>query len=68
MAIQHASLEARLASDVAFAGKDRDIKQAANQADIAALNKSGKDYVSQLKALQDNALKITADTAPRSQS
>ena len=44
LTIHHATLEARLASDVAFAAKDRDIKQAANQADIAALNKSGKDY------------------------
>jgi hypothetical protein len=61
MTIHHATIEARLASDIAFAGKDKDIKEAANAADIAALDKSGKDYASQLKALQDNALKITAE-------
>ena len=61
MSIHHASIEARLASDLAFAAKDKQIKEAANQADIAALDKSGKEYGTQLKALQDNALKITAE-------
>jgi hypothetical protein len=61
LTIHHASVEARLAVDIEFAGKDKALKEAANQQEIAALNKSGKDYAAQLKALQDNALKITAD-------
>ena len=61
MSVRHATLEAKLASDLAFAAKDKQIKEAANSADIAALDKSGKDYSTQLKALQDNALKITAE-------
>lgn len=61
LTVQRASLEQRLASDIAFAGKERDIKAAANKAEIAALDKSGKDYNQQLKALQDAALGITAE-------
>ncbi len=61
LTIHHASVEARLAVDLEFAGKDHALKEAANQQEIAALNKSGKEYNTQLKALQDNALKITAD-------
>ena len=61
LTIHHATLEARLALELDFATKERDIQQAANQQDITALDKSGKDYSSQLKALQDNALKITAE-------
>jgi hypothetical protein len=58
LTVHRASLEQRLASDVEFAGRDRDVKLAANQAEIAALDKSGKDYQNQLKALNDKALEI----------
>lgn len=58
LTIHRASLEQRLASDIDFAGRDRDIKQAANAAEIAALDKGGKDYQNQLKALQEKNLEI----------
>jgi hypothetical protein len=61
LAITRASLEERLASDLDFAGRDRDVKEAANQAEIAALDKSGKDYQNQLRALQDKALEINSE-------
>jgi hypothetical protein len=59
LTIHRASLEQRLTSEMDFAGRDRDLKEAANQAEIAALDKSGKDYQNQLKALNDKALEIT---------
>jgi len=61
LTIHRASLEQRLASDIDFAGRDRDIKQAANAAEIAALDKSGKDYANQLKALQEKSLEINQE-------
>ena len=61
LAVHRASLEERLSSDIEFAGRDRDIKEAANQQDIAGLDKSGKDYTNQLKALQDKALEISSE-------
>ncbi len=60
MSIHHASLEERLASDIDFANRERDVQLAANQGQIAALDKMGKDYQNQLKALNDKALEITA--------
>jgi hypothetical protein len=61
LTIHRASLEQRLASDIDFAGRDRDLKQAANSAEIAALDKSGKDYANQLKALQEKSLEINQE-------
>lgn len=58
LATHRASLEEQLASDSDFAARERDIKLAANQAEIAALDKSGKDYENQLKALKDKQLEI----------
>ncbi len=58
--IKHASIEELLAIDLDFAARDRDVKLAANQAEIAALAKSGKDYTNQLQALNDKALEIGA--------
>lgn len=43
-----------------FAGREQALHLAANQAEIAALDKSGKDYANQLQALKDKALEITA--------
>ncbi len=53
-----ASLEARLASDIDFAGRTRDVQLAANQAEMAGLDRSGKDYVNQVKGLKEKALEI----------
>lgn len=58
LSIHRATLEQRLASDIEFADRDRDIKLAANAAEIAALDKSGKDYQNQLQALNDKTLEI----------
>lgn len=58
LTIHRASLEQQLASDIEFAARSRDVQLAANQADIAALDKSGKDYQNQLRALQDKTLQI----------
>lgn len=58
LAIHHASLEELLQSDLDFAEREYQIKEAANQTDIAALNKSGKDYQLQLKTLNDKSLDI----------
>lgn len=59
LTIQRASIEQRLQSDISFADRSRDVEAAANQAEIAALDKGGKDYASKLKTLQDKALEIT---------
>lgn len=56
--IHNASIEARLASDLDFANREYQLKLAANQAEIAALDKSGKDYQNQLKAANDKALEL----------
>lgn len=58
LTVKRASLEERLSVDLDFAGRERDIQLAANQAEIAALDKAGKDYQNQLKALQEKALEI----------
>jgi hypothetical protein len=58
LAMSNASLETRLASELEFAGRELDIQAATNQAQIAALDKSGKDYQNQLKGLQDKQLEI----------
>lgn len=57
--IHNASLEARLTTDIEYTGRDRDLKLTANQMEIAALDKNGKDYQNQLKALNDKSLAIT---------
>ena len=59
LAIHRATIAERLQSDLDFAARDTQIKMAGNQAEIAALDKSGKDYANQLKALHDKALEIT---------
>ncbi|HVJ07426.1 MAG TPA: hypothetical protein VM554_03525 [Acidisarcina sp.] len=58
LTVHRASLEERLASDLDFANRDRDVKMAANAAEIAALDRSGKDYTNQLQALNDKAIEI----------
>ena len=65
LSINRASLEERLSTDIEFAGRDRDIKLGANQAEISALDKSGKDYANQLKALQDKTLEINNEYATK---
>jgi hypothetical protein len=56
--IQNSTVQQRLDSDLEFAKRDFDIKTAANREDIQALDKAGKDYTNQLKALNDKALEI----------
>ena len=58
--IHRASIEERLKSDIDFEGREQALHMAANQEEIAALDKSGKDYQNQLKALKDKALEINA--------
>jgi hypothetical protein len=58
--IKRASIEERLKSDIEFVNREQALHLAANDAEIAALDKSGKDYANQLKALHDKAIEITA--------
>ncbi len=60
LTIQQASVQQHLDSDLSFAAQERQIKETANAAEIAALDKSGKDYSNQLKALRDQQLSIEA--------
>lgn len=63
LTITNASVSQRLESDTLFAARDYAIKQEANRQDIAALDKSGKDYQNQLKALQEKQLELEAQHA-----
>ena len=58
LTIAQADINARLQSDISFAERDREIKLNANQAEIASLDKSGKDYTNNLKALRDQQATI----------
>jgi hypothetical protein len=59
LSIHQGTIEQRLAMDLDFAQRELDVKQAGNAAQIAALDKSGKDYQNQLKALQEKSLELT---------
>lgn len=61
--IQNAGVSQRLSSEISFAARDYALKTTANAQDIAALDKAGKDYQNQLKALQEKELEITAQHA-----
>jgi hypothetical protein len=65
LTVHRASIEQRLASEIAFAGRDRDIQLSANQAEIAGLDRSGKDYQNQLKALKEKTLEINGEYAAK---
>ena len=56
--IIQASVAVRLQSELDFAARDRDVKLAANSADLSALNKTGADYANQVKANANKALEI----------
>jgi uncharacterized protein YdcH (DUF465 family) len=56
--IQHASIADKLASDVEFANRERDVQLAGNTAQLAALDRFSKDYANQKKALLDKAVEI----------
>jgi len=60
LAVHRAGLEARLQSDLDFAARDFAARQAANAGELAALDKGGKDYQNQVKALNDKALEEQA--------
>jgi hypothetical protein len=59
--MSRATLQARLSVELDFAGRERDLQLATNAANITALDKTGKDYLNQLKTLQDKALEIQND-------
>ena len=59
LTIHRASIQERLQSDIEFSNRELALHLATNQAEIAALDKSRKDYQNQLKALQNKALEIT---------
>jgi hypothetical protein len=61
--IHAASIGARLAADIDLADKEAAIQQQQNQALIAGLDKSGKDYNNQLQGLRDKAVEIEAQHA-----
>ena len=61
LTVRRGSLEEKLKLDIEFAAKDRDAALQANSAQIAALDKTGKDYQNQLKAGKDKALEIEAE-------
>jgi hypothetical protein len=63
LAVKHASVEQRLASDIDFADRERAIQLAANAGQIAALDKHSKDYVNQLAALKDKSIEIEGQHA-----
>lgn len=59
LAVSHASVEERIQSEMDFAKREYDLQEQSNKQQIAALDKLGKDYPNQLKALQDKSLEIT---------
>jgi hypothetical protein len=63
LALSRATTAEILASDLSLADKEYAIQQQANQQQIAALNKSGKDYQTQLKGLHNKAEELTAEHA-----
>jgi hypothetical protein len=65
LTISRATLEERLTADIDFANRDRDIKLAANAAEMSALDKSGKDYQNQLKALQEKNIEIQQEAVTK---
>lgn len=56
--IHRASIAERLQTELDFAGRERDVQDAANAAQIAALDRAGKDYQNQLAALNQKSLEI----------
>lgn len=58
-AINEASVNERLMSDLHLANAEYAIQEAGNAAKINALDRSGKDYNNQLKGLQDKEEEIT---------
>ena len=59
--IQRASIQERLASELDFAARERDLQLATNQAEVAALDKSGRDYTNQLAELNEKRLEIVLE-------
>lgn len=61
LTIKRASLEERLQTELEFIGRERDVQVAANQAEVAALDKYDKTYLNQVKALHEKALEIETE-------
>lgn len=55
------SAQARLADELLFADQEYRAKSQASAQDIAALDKTGKDYDNKLKALNDRQLELTRE-------
>jgi len=65
LTLSHASAAEQLASDIALADKEYAIQQQGNRQQIAALDKSGKDYNQQLQGLHSKAEELTAEHTNR---
>jgi hypothetical protein len=61
LALSHATIAEQLASDISLADKEYEIQLQANQQQTAALDKSSKDYQSQLRDLNNKAIELTAE-------
>jgi hypothetical protein len=61
LTVTRATLEERLSFEIDFAAREREVQLKTNAAEIAALDKGGKDYANQLKALQEKTLEIKAE-------
>ena len=59
LSLKQASVVERLASDIHLEAEEYRIKQEGNAALLAALDKAGKDYQNQYKALQDKEQELT---------
>src|SRR5581483_3641831 len=53
------SLQAQLADEQKFENEEFELKKTANAKEIAALDKTGKDYENKLKALQNREIELT---------
>ena len=54
-------------ADLELAEREKEVQLAANQAQIAALDKMGKDYPNQLKAMHEKALGLNSNMQPKLQ-
>jgi hypothetical protein len=58
--LHHATIQERLQGELQLAESEHQIQERANQQKIAALDKNGKEYLSQLRALHNAAEELTA--------
>jgi hypothetical protein len=65
LTLSQATTQERLASDMQLANEEYQIQQQANQQQIAALDKGGKDYNNQLQGLHNKAEELASEHANR---